>query len=190
MGIQMFLVGGPGTHKRRANFNAVAPAWRTGYVHVVTGLIWPPFDEKSKQAAIDAVTNKHSAALRKLAPDMGSYQNEANAYEPDFQQAFWGRNYPRLLDIKRSVDPDDVFWCLSCAGSERWKERGSRLCRVGADADDDEDDDGDDDDDDDEYKRKMKDRSRSLLNESSTSTEYTGGDSPLPLPLVEDQEEI
>jgi FAD binding domain len=78
MGIQMFLVGGPGTHKRRANFNSVTPAWRTGYVHVVTGLIWPPFDEKSKQEAIDAVTNKHSAALRKLAPDMGSYQNEVS----------------------------------------------------------------------------------------------------------------
>jgi hypothetical protein len=78
MGIQMFLVGGPGTHKRRANFNALTPAWRTGYVHVITGLIWPPFDEKSKQEAIDAVTNKHSAALRKLAPDMGSYQNEVS----------------------------------------------------------------------------------------------------------------
>jgi hypothetical protein len=75
---------------------------------------------------------------------------KANAYEPNFQNSFWGRNYPRLLSIKRSVDPNDVFWCLSCAGSERWKARGARLCRVVDDSDD------DDDDDDDEEKRRAK----------------------------------
>jgi len=55
---------------------------------------------------------------------------QANAYEPDFQNAFWGSNYPRLLKIKRSYDPHDVFWCLSCAGSEGWQEVGDMLCRV------------------------------------------------------------
>ena len=45
---------------------------------------------------------------------------QGSPYEPDYQEAFWGSNYPRLLSIKRKVDPLDVFWCQGCAGSERW----------------------------------------------------------------------
>jgi FAD/FMN-containing dehydrogenase len=42
--------------------------------------------------------------------------SQADPNTPDWQHAFWGANYPRLLDIKRKVDPDDVFWCTL-----RWK---------------------------------------------------------------------
>ena len=70
------------------------------------------------------------AALRQVAPDMGAYINEADPNEPNFQQAFWGENYPRLLEIKRRVDPNDVLWCKPCVGNERWKEVGDLLCKV------------------------------------------------------------
>jgi hypothetical protein len=55
---------------------------------------------------------------------------KADAFEPDFQETFWGENYPRLLDIKREIDPSDVLWCTPCVGNERWEEVGNRLCRV------------------------------------------------------------
>jgi hypothetical protein len=55
---------------------------------------------------------------------------QADPYEPNFQQAFWGDNYPRLLSIKKDIDPEDVFWCLACVGNEGWQEVGNRLCRV------------------------------------------------------------
>ena len=61
---------------------------------------------------------------------MGAYVNEANAYQPDWQETFWGSNYPRLLKIKREMDPDDVFWCHPCVGNERWQEVDGQLCRV------------------------------------------------------------
>jgi hypothetical protein len=51
-------------------------------------------------------------------------------YEPGFQQSFWGDNYPRLLSIKRAVDPWDVFWGLASVGKERWQMVGDALCRV------------------------------------------------------------
>lgn len=69
--------------------------------------------------------------LKDLTPDSGSYLNEAYPYEDDWQKAFWGDNYERLLSIKKTVDPEDVFWCVPCVGNEGWKEQDDgQLCRV------------------------------------------------------------
>lgn len=67
--------------------------------------------------------------MRKLAPDTGAYVNEADPNEPDFQHAFWGTNYDRLLSIKREVDPTDVLWCSPCVGNERWEVVDDMLCQ-------------------------------------------------------------
>lgn len=55
---------------------------------------------------------------------------QAYVYQPDWQQVFWGENYERLWEIKRRVDPHDVFWCHPCVGNEGWEEVGRRLCKV------------------------------------------------------------
>lgn len=68
--------------------------------------------------------------MRQLSPDMGSYVNENNPAEPDWQHSFWGENYDRLLSIKQEVDPSDVLWCSPCVGNEGWEEVGYQLCRV------------------------------------------------------------
>ena len=49
--------------------------------------------------------------LRDIAPDMGCYLIEAHTREPDYQEAFWGDHYGRLVNIKRRVDLSDIFWC-------------------------------------------------------------------------------
>ena len=77
-------------------------------------------------------------SLRELAPDTGAYINEADPNEPNWQEAFWGTNYPRLLDIKKKWDPDGVFFCVPCVGSELWTVSGGdaigqgngTICRV------------------------------------------------------------
>ena len=53
-----------------------------------------------------------------ITPDAGAYVNEADYFEPDWQRAFWGENYPRLLAIKHKYDPDNLFTCHHCVGSE------------------------------------------------------------------------
>ena len=68
-----------------------------------------------------AVTADISAAikiLREATPGGGAYGNEADYFEPDWQQSFYGVHYDRLLQIKRKYDPDNLFRVHHGVGSE------------------------------------------------------------------------
>lgn len=56
--------------------------------------------------------------IRTLTPDSGSYPNEADYFEPQWQQSFWGANYPRLLEIKQAHDPANLLRVHHGVGSE------------------------------------------------------------------------
>jgi FAD/FMN-containing dehydrogenase len=56
--------------------------------------------------------------IRAITPTSGSYVNETDYFEPDWQQSFWGDNYPRLLAIKRRYDPTGLFRVHHGVGSE------------------------------------------------------------------------
>jgi hypothetical protein len=96
---------------------------------IVTTAHWPPLNSTAKTAAL-ASLEQQVGAIRKLAPYSGAYINEADADKPNYQQTFWGFNYLRLQNIKKRLDPDDVFWCHTCVGDKGWKEEGVELCRV------------------------------------------------------------
>ena len=51
-------------------------------------------------------------------PQSGSYANEADYFETDWQNQFWGTNYERLLAIKRKYDPGMVFRAHHGVGSD------------------------------------------------------------------------
>lgn len=52
--------------------------------------------------------------LRAITPP-GAYQNEADVFEPNHTESFWGKaNYDRLLSIKKLVDPSSVLDCWQC----------------------------------------------------------------------------
>jgi FAD/FMN-containing dehydrogenase len=73
------------------------------------------------RAAAEASRAKVDAAMQRLrsaTPGAGSYINETDYFEPDWQHAFWGDNYPKLLAIKRAYDPHNLFTCHHCVGSE------------------------------------------------------------------------
>lgn len=70
--------------------------------------------------ALESLTTNVLNPLRKLTPAGGSYGNEADIAKPDWQQAFWGKNYLRLLKIKKQVDPTSLFYVHHGVGSEDW----------------------------------------------------------------------
>ncbi|KAF2431486.1 FAD-binding domain-containing protein [Tothia fuscella] len=122
---------GVGTHKPpyiRGGGNAVNPAFRTAIMRPAAELQWDGVD-RAKLARRQQDALRYGAALKSLNPSGGTYANEADPASPDWQHAFWGQNYERLFAIKNKVDPQGVFYCRSCVGSELFVDRAGVLCR-------------------------------------------------------------
>ena len=53
---------------------------------------------------------KPFAQLRASTSNSGAYWNEADRYEPNWEQSFWGTdNYSKLKAIKEKYDPSGMF---------------------------------------------------------------------------------
>jgi hypothetical protein len=130
-------------HQAPANpdkiINSVNPAFR----HEASMLVATSFITEMSPTGIAAanrkLTNEILGPIRELTPTGGAYGNEADISEPDWQQSFWGSNYPKLLEIKHNWDPTDLFYVWHGVGSESWYmddgDRGvqtqdGKLCRV------------------------------------------------------------
>lgn len=101
--------------------SAVNPAWRDVLMYGIFGGGWADGTPVSEVEAINKrITYDWMERLRKVSPGSGGYLNEGDVMEPDFQQAFFGTNYDRLLSIKKQVDPRDLFWVPTGVGSEGW----------------------------------------------------------------------
>lgn len=94
------------------------------------------------------ITDIYDPALKALTPGGGAYLNEvhftyysshcadntwaqANPFESEWKQAFYGDNYERLLKIKDKYDPSDVLYGRTNVGGDRWDvSEDGRLCRA------------------------------------------------------------
>lgn len=104
--------------------NAANPAFRKAIMHADL------FDSVALRGlSADAFAQTHQALAtsldgwREVSPGAGAYMNECDLLEPDWQQAFFGSNYERLLEIKRARDPWGVFYAPGTVGSEAWVVR-------------------------------------------------------------------
>jgi FAD binding domain/Berberine and berberine like len=79
----------------------------------------PGHEPDADNAALGArLVGQTMDVLRALTPGAGSYVNETDYFEPDWQDSFWGPNYPRLLEIKRRYDLANIFRVHHGVGSE------------------------------------------------------------------------
>ncbi|HUN57770.1 MAG TPA: FAD-binding oxidoreductase [Candidatus Binataceae bacterium] len=126
------LAGAPSDAIALAKDTATNPAVLTAFALAIVangqGPAYPgipgrePSVEEGRQAAqrIDQCVNQ----LRSVAPHGGAYVSESNFFEKDWQHAYWGSNYPRLIEIKRKYDPEGLFFVHNGVGSEQWSTDG------------------------------------------------------------------
>ena len=126
----VFVGGGRVSADASDPHSGVNPAWRRSYVHNIVARGWAPgSSDATVQAVYDDITYNKTQAMKDLAPDTGCYMNEADRFDPDFLVDFYGEHRSRLEEIKRRRDPEGVFYCPTCIGSERVRVRPSgQIC--------------------------------------------------------------
>ncbi|KAK8029895.1 FAD-dependent isoamyl alcohol oxidase [Apiospora rasikravindrae] len=118
--------------KKAVSDNAVLPAWRDAIGICLFPGNWDPAATPAQMAARqDFAANVLQPQIDAATPGGGVYLNEANWKQKNWQQEFYGRNYPRLLTVKNKYDPEGLLYAHTAVGSEKWFEDGSmRLCKA------------------------------------------------------------
>jgi FAD/FMN-containing dehydrogenase len=126
------LAGAPAEAIAAAKDTAMNPAVTDAFALVITGAFGQPayptipgHDPDAAAAQTQAAEAEASMAeIRKVLPRIGSYVWETDFFQANWQDAFWGENYPRLRAIKDKYDPDGLFFLHHGVGSEDWSEDG------------------------------------------------------------------
>ncbi|TVY90329.1 FAD-linked oxidoreductase [Lachnellula willkommii] len=103
-----------------ANSTSIHPAWYESVWHVVVSGVQfsesaPLSERKETISLLRNITGKWVA----VAPQGCTYPNEADPWLENWSSEFWGENYPKLLEIKRHIDPSNLLSCWHCVG---WDE--------------------------------------------------------------------
>jgi hypothetical protein len=126
------LAGADQTAAKRARDTATNPRMLDAFaLAIVSGGGSPAYPDMPEatvdMAAAHNQTTRIASAVAELsraAPAAGAYVSESDYFQRDWQAAFWGTNYPRLLATKRKYDPEGRFFAHHGAGSEEWSEDG------------------------------------------------------------------
>jgi hypothetical protein len=112
--------------------NAIHPTWRNASSFVITNVIMSGTESwEVKKERENFNTNVVGKRLRDVSPAGASYVNEGDLAEPNWQEAYWGSNYNRLLAVRREWDPEGVFYTQTTPGTENWSvlDYGTKLCK-------------------------------------------------------------
>jgi len=126
------LAGAPREVLDAARDTATNPAFLDAFALAIIAAEEPPaypglpgHEPNAAEARSDArAIHRAMMELRRVVPDFASYVSESNYFETEWQRAFWGANYPRLLRIKSKYDPDGLFVVHHGVGSESWSADG------------------------------------------------------------------
>jgi FAD/FMN-containing dehydrogenase len=97
----------------------IMAAWQKGVVENVPG------HEPDQAAGLLQLKKLQQAAdtLFAIMPHAGTYINESDYFEANWQEAFWGCHYARLCQIKAQYDPKGVFQGHHLVGSHAQQNR-------------------------------------------------------------------
>lgn len=125
-------VGSSGNFKGYAGVsNAVLPQWRDSLFSMQLLSAWDPTAWDKMAAERKRMTEEVIPLLTSVTPGAGAYMNEGDFNQPDWKEAFYGKNYNKLLSIKKKWDPESVLYSLKAVGSDAWTvSNEGRLCRA------------------------------------------------------------
>lgn len=132
------LAGAPADERKAATACATNPAVADAFALAIIAGEGPAAYPNMPNSKPDVTTgrlhagsiNRAMDTLLRVADRPGSYVSESNFFETKWQQAFWGANYARLAAVKKTCDPDGLFFVHHGVGSEEWSEDG--FTRLGA----------------------------------------------------------
>lgn len=117
-------------HAPPAGQVAVNPHLREAMISVAFGLPINYTHFEQNQVSNNIITNDFVEKIKQVVDDGGSYLNEADIQDSEWQKNYYGGLYDKLDGVKRKYDPNDVFYARTAVGSHRWIEQeDGRLCR-------------------------------------------------------------
>ncbi|TFB06091.1 putative FAD-linked oxidoreductase [Trichoderma ghanense] len=111
----LLKTGAPNTADA-AQATSVNPAWRKTLWHLVAPAVWLPGTPDKISSGIASAARSALDAIKAPLSVQAAYLNEADPDEPDWQNVFFGKNYDKLLAVKKKWDPDTVLNCKKCVG--------------------------------------------------------------------------
>lgn len=115
----IFTVAGGAVSTNNGSATSVHPAWREAFAFIDIPIFGPNTGYTASQnATLQNVTIGIDAVLSEQGEPPVAYYNEDAVGLADWQSLYFGDNYERLLSIKKEVDPQGVFSCRRCVGSE------------------------------------------------------------------------
>ena len=116
-GLCAVLQGGA-VNERDDDYTSVTPAFRHNHFEIAMGAYWGNDPNQTKINEAKNLVHEYEPKLREYG--LGIYSNEENpdCVDCDWKYQFWGDHYDKLLSVKQKWDPNQVFWCNHCVGSD------------------------------------------------------------------------
>ncbi|KAH7887276.1 hypothetical protein F5I97DRAFT_1925727 [Phlebopus sp. FC_14] len=117
-----YMVAGGAVAEVDPDSASVTPAWRTA----ISDINATPSVDPANPLEAQQIATQQIQPFRELAPVSaggGQYLNEPDSLEQDWQEAYWGSHYPRLLSIKEALDPHDLLIVRKGVNSEQWDDQ-------------------------------------------------------------------
>lgn len=106
--------------KRTDNPTSVHPAWRDMNALVIMTWPWENAKKDLMQEKVELFADDLSPLLIEVAPEGGSYSNEADTFMPEWRHEMYGPNWEKLLEVKEKWDPEGVFYSRNTPGADKW----------------------------------------------------------------------
>ena len=119
------------TQGLQVNNSAVQPGWYNSIVLDIFERDVVNMNVADNFEPFYSIREEIEPMYRELAPSVGTYMNEADWGSANWQKDFFGIHWERLSKIKAKYDPESMFYCGTCVGSESWVvEDDGALCKV------------------------------------------------------------